>query len=359
MNHKELQKIPDPIDSHAHLRDFDEAPKETWETGTRAAISGGVVTVIAMPNTKPSVVTPERLAIARKVASENASCDWGVYYGATAENVGEYEEKVVEGVLGLKIYLNSTHGQLLLSDPKIVEAHLRLWPKNKPVLVHAEGETVLQVLEMIKKNPRPVHFCHVSLADEIEWVKKGKEAGLPITCEVTPHHLFLTENDEKVLGPFGRMKPQLRTARDVDALWRNLDVVDTIGSDHAPHTKEEKLGATPPFGVPGIETMLPLILTAVAEGKLSLDRMVELTSTNPARIFGIKKDANTYTEVDLEERYLIRNENLMTKCGWSPFDGIEVTGRIKSVYIRGIKVFDGEKILVQPGFGKEVVVFRP
>ncbi len=208
---------------------------------------------------------------------------------------------------------------------------------------------------------RPVHFCHVSQASEVLLIKKAKENGLPVTCEVTPHHLFLTQEDEDRLGPFGLMKPPLRTKNDQEALWLaiNQGIVDTIASDHAPHTLEEKWGDDPPSGVPGLETTLPLLLTAVAEEKLSMKKLVELTSINPARIFHI--DRETYLQengscvvVDLEERYFIENSNLFTKCGWSPFDGKQVKGRVREVWLRGEKVYEDGKVLAPPGFGKGV-----
>lgn len=357
MGKENLIELPGLIDSHVHARGFDEGHKEDMESCTSAAISGGVITILCMPNTRPSITTPEMLERARQETSARARCDWGYYYGASKDNVGQYDERLAAQVFGLKMYLNSTHGPLLLTDPEVIRNHLDAWPKQRLILVHAEDETVLKVLEMVRENPRPVHFCHISQAKEMDWVRAAKEAGLPITCEVTPHHLFLTEEDERILGPFGRMKPPLRTARDIDALWKAIDdgVIDTIASDHAPHTVEEKKSGKPPFGVPGVETTLPLLLTAVAEGRLSLERLAELTATNPARIFGVRQFTQTYVEIVLQESWVIDKSGLKTKCGWSPFEGKKVTGRIKAVYIRGEKVFDGENVLVQPGSGEEVI----
>lgn len=354
---REILQLPGVYDPHVHLRDLKEDQKETFRTGTEAAICGGVVTVLAMPNTKPSIISPDMLQTAIENFRPQAVCDWGLHYGATARNVGEYGE-VIDSVFALKMYLNSTHGELLLTDPQVIEAHFRLWPKDRMIMVHAEERTVFDVLEMIKKDPRPVYFCHVSTADEINWLKAAKESGLPVYIEVTPHHLFLTEDDERVLGSLGRMKPPLRTRQDVAALWKNLAVVDTIGSDHAPHTIDEKNSEKPPFGVPGLETTLVLLLTAVAEDRMTMEQLVKLTSVNPAKIFGISQRKSNYVEVDLKERWKIKNGELHTKCGWSPFDGKEVQGRVNAVYIRGNKVYDGEKILVAPGFGQQVLFQR-
>lgn len=354
---KEFLRIPGLIDTHVHLRDPGETHKEDFYTGTSAALAGGVICVVDMPNNKESITTFQRLEEKETAVKQKAVCDYGFYLGASEENSQPGEIEVLNRVVGLKMYLNLTHGALFVSSFNKIKEHFTSWPKDKPLLVHAEGEKVSMVLELLKQSPRRVHFCHISLKEEIERIKEAKESGLPITCEATPHHLFLTEEDERVLGPFGKIHPPLRTAEDVDALWRNLDVIDIVVSDHAPHTKEEKLSPLSPPGVPGVETTLLLLLTAVSQGKLTLERVVELTSTNPARIFNLKPAYESWVEVDIRESYLIENQNLKTKCGWSPFDGKRVVGRINAVYIRGQKVFDGENILVKPGFGRRGIIY--
>ena len=348
-------RIPGLIDTHVHLRDPGETHKEDFYTGTSAALAGGVVTVIDMPNNKEPITTFRRLEEKKELVKQKAVCDYGFYFGASEENSRHAEIEVLNRVVGLKMYLNLTYGALFVSSPEKIKEHFASWPKNKPLLVHAEGEKVSMVLSLLKLSPRRVHFCHISLKEEIEQIKKAKEYGLPITCEATPHHLFLTEEDERVLGPFGKIHPPLRTTEDVDALWRNLDVIDIIVSDHAPHTKEEKLSSAPPPGVPGVETTLPLLLSAVSQGKLSLDRLVELTSTNPARIFNLKPNQGSWVEVDITESYLIENQNLKTKCGWSPFEGKKVTGRVRRVFLRGHKVYEDGEILVKPGFWRGII----
>jgi len=148
------------------------------------------------------------------------------------------------------------------------------------------------------------------------------------------------------------MKPSLKSKKDIDFIWNNLNHIDVIESDHAPHTVEEKKSEKMPFGVPGLETTLPLLLTAVFEKKLSINKLIEMCFENPKRIFNIKTDDNTWIEVDEKEEYIIDNKNLKTKCGWSPFNGWKVKGRVKRVFIRGKKVFEDGKLLVKPGFGK-------
>jgi carbamoyl-phosphate synthase/aspartate carbamoyltransferase/dihydroorotase len=188
---------------------------------------------------------------------------------------------------------------------------------------------------------RSVHICHVSRWEEITLIAKAKARGLPVTCEVTPHHLFLTADDLDTLGPLGDMRPRLGTRRDVEALWAHLDTtVDCIATDHAPHTLAEKRSADPPPGVPGLETALPLMLTAVSEGRLTLGRLTELMDRNPRRIFHLPAQPETWIEVDPDDRHVIDNEGLHTKCGWSPFAGRRVRGRIRRVQLRGDLVFD-------------------
>jgi carbamoyl-phosphate synthase/aspartate carbamoyltransferase/dihydroorotase len=174
-----------------------------------------------------------------------------------------------------------------------------------------------------------------------------------VTCEVTPHHLFLTEADAERLGPYGSMKPPLATEADRAALWANLDVVDCIATDHAPHAPAEKEGENPPPGVPGLETMLPLLLTAVAEGRLTLERMVQLTHDAPLRIFGLPEPADSWVEVDPDARHALGSSGLLTRCGWTPFEGMPAIGKAQRVVVRGQTAFEGQ-VLVRPGFGRLV-----
>jgi carbamoyl-phosphate synthase/aspartate carbamoyltransferase/dihydroorotase len=174
-----------------------------------------------------------------------------------------------------------------------------------------------------------------------------------VSCEVTPHHLFLTEADAARLGPYGQMKPPLANEADRQALWANLDVVDCLATDHAPHTHAEKQGGQPPPGVPGLETMLPLLLNAVADGWLTMDRLVELTHKAPRRIFSLPAQPDTWVEVD-QGQYILGDEGLHTKCGWTPFAGMAALGRVRRVVLRGRTAFEDGQILVRPGFGRVV-----
>lgn len=339
-----LIKLPGLIDCHVHLRDPGATQKEDFQTGTKAAIAGGITTVIDMPNNPQPTTSLKRLNQKIKLAQEKALCQIFFHFGAAKNNFKQFS-KIKNKVKGLKIYLDHTTGPLLIDDLKTLNKHFLLWPKELPILVHAEDSTVLKVLGLVAVWNKPVHFCHLSQATEIEIIKRAKQKGLPITCEVTPHHLFLTKSDLKYLGAFGIMRPPLRTKKDVAALWKNLKVIDCFATDHAPHTIEEKKSQNPPNGVPGLETALPLLLTAVKKGQLTLDDLVLRYFKNPARIFKIKTNDNTYIEVDLKKKWKINNKNLFTKCRWSPFNGKQVQGKVISVFIAGKKVFEDGKIL--------------
>lgn len=353
--------LPGLIDPHVHLREPGQTQKEDFYTGTSAAIAGGFTTVLDMPNNKIPITTLERLNEKIGIAKEKIVCDIGFYFGSLGDNLEEFSargrsssgRKKVEGlVFGLKLYLNETTGNFLI-DKENLERIFKAWAKvaNKPILLHAEDDAVSNVIELVEKLRNRVHFCHISTSSDLKQIIKAKEKGLPITCGVTPHHLFLNESDVKTLGPFGRMKPPLRSKRDVDFLWKNLRAINVVESDHAPHTLGEKMiEQNAPYGVPGLETTLPLLLTAVHEKRLVIEDILRLCYENPKRIFSLRPQGLTH--VDLNKSYLIDNKYLFTKCGWSPFNGWRVRGKIQKVFIRGKKVFEDGKILAKPGFGK-------
>jgi dihydroorotase len=349
-------KINAMVDPHTHLRDLDWAHKATFHSETAAALAGGYWAIMDMPNTAPSTISKEALNSKMGVIRQNAVCDWGLYFGAAqSDNTADYA-KVIDDVCGLKIYNNATTGNLLIGDQSLRDIHFANWPKSKLITVHAEERTVLDILELVRKYNQRVHFHHISTAEEIGYLQAAKEEGLPVTIGVCPHHLYLTEDDLPQLGGFGMMKPELKTKADRDALWAALvsGVVDVVESDHAPHTIEEKTGEKPAYGVPGLETTLPLMLLAVKEGRLSLQRVIELLSDNPRKIWVLNSPVQTYAQVDLDAEYTIQRANLHTKCGWSPFEGMKVVGKVTETWIRGQKVYDGEKVIVEPGFGQNL-----
>lgn len=343
-------RLPGLIDPHVHLRDPGATHKEDLATGTRSALAGGFTAVLDMPNNPGDpTVSPE--ALAHKVASAagRISCDVGFYYGATVANYSSYAE-VTHAVFGLKLYLDHTTGDLKIEELAAIRDIMLAWPAHKPLCVHAEDRTLAMVLGLLPSVGRGVHFCHVSERVEIELIHDAKERGLPVTCEVAPHHLYLTESDLPRLGGFGVMKPPLRRGDDLDALWANLDVVDMIATDHAPHTREEKEGDPPPFGVPGLETSLPLMLNAVHKGKLSMERLVEMMHAAPARVFRIPPQPETYIEVDIARTQRISSDNMETRCDWTPFEGMVVTGTLERVVLRGREVVQDGRI-VEAGLG--------
>jgi carbamoyl-phosphate synthase/aspartate carbamoyltransferase/dihydroorotase len=331
------------VDAHVHLRMPGQTHKEDLSTGTRAALAGGFTRVLDMPNTTPPIVDEVTLTDKTRQIREFAHCDVGLFVGGSRHNA-HTAHRLAARAVGLKLYLGQTHGPLLITAFDTAMAHLRRWPGV--VAVHAEGWQLAAAIGLASLYDRPLHCCHISRQAEIELIRQAKERGAQITCEVTPHHLFLTDADVCRLGPLGYMKPTLGTAADCDALWANLDVVDCIASDHAPHTLEEKRSDTPPPGVPGLETTLPLLLNAVHDERLSLDRLVELVYDGPRRVYGLPEQPETYIKVALNEQYALNNESLHTKCGWTPFVGMIVRGRLRSVTLRGKQVYVNGQVKV-------------
>jgi carbamoyl-phosphate synthase/aspartate carbamoyltransferase/dihydroorotase len=288
-------------------------------------------------------------------AQHSIYCDVGLFAGASPGQIQGLPE-LGAGTVALKIYLNETFGPLRVEDLPTLLACFQNWPRSKLIAMHAEGPNVAIGLGLAAAYRRPVHFCHISRQDEIELIAAAKQQGLPVTCEVTPHHLFLTEVDVERLGPLADMRPRLAAPADVEALWNHINsTIDCIATDHAPHTLTEKQSANPPPGVPGLETALPLMLTAVKEKRLTLARLVELMATNPRRIFKLPDQPQTQVEVDAEAQYTLTNAELQTKCGWTPFAGMGVAGRVRRVILRGMEVFAGGRVTAQPGSGKIVI----
>ena len=336
-------RFPGLIDIHVHLRDPGQTAKEDFYTGTSAAVAGGFVFVGDMPNNKKPIITLKRLKEKIKIAKKKAICDIGFYAGSMGDNLEELM-KMEPYVLGLKLYLNETTGNFLVAEEKLPKI-FNAWKSKKPILFHAETGVIENILKMALNAKKRVHICHVSSQKELKTIISFKKKGCQVTCGVTPHYLFLCSDDEKKLKSFGLMRPSLKSIKDRDFLWKNLKYIDVIESDHAPHTIAEKKSENPPFGVPGLETTLPLFITAISQGKTSMNQFIEVCYENPKRIFNIKTDKNTFIEIDEKEEYIIDNKNLKTKCGWSPFNGWKVRGKVKRVFIRGKKVFEDGKII--------------
>jgi carbamoyl-phosphate synthase/aspartate carbamoyltransferase/dihydroorotase len=203
-----------------------------------------------------------------------------------------------------------------------------------------------------------VHIAHISLREEVLLIKAAKERGIKVTCEVCPHHLFLTKDDIPAISHGhpgrGEVRPRLATKEDVDALWQNMDVIDCFATDHAPHTIEEKDSDNPPPGFPGVETLLPLLLTALDLGRLTFDDLIQRSVLNPGKIFNIPQQPDTWVEVDEKSEYEIRAAGQFTRCNWTPFEGWKVKGRVTKVVLRGRTAFEDGRILVEGGYGQNI-----
>ncbi|MFH1946568.1 MAG: dihydroorotase family protein [Candidatus Magasanikbacteria bacterium] len=359
-----LIALPALIDPHVHFRTPGAEHKENWITGAQAAIAGGVTTVFDMPNNWPSAVSHQHLELKKKIIDKQLNdagipLNYFLYLGATADNLNEIEKigrledyLLTEGggkIVGVKLFMDASTGDLLVDKLEDQEKIFKTCAElNLLLAVHAVTSAE-RAIELAKKYHTKLYICHVSTKKEIDLIRQTKTEGFEIYAEVTPHHLFLTENDHEHLGTLGKMNPPLHTTEDQKALWEAIfdGTIDTVGTDHAPHTLTEKSvpEAEAPFGVPGIETSLPLLLDAYNQGlpsvaflsaevltkeeaeggKISLEKIVELTSLNAKKIFGVEN--NDWVVVDLDFRFQIENFRLKTKCGWSPFSGWELQGK--------------------------------
>lgn len=344
-------RLPGLIDPHAHMREPGATHKEDWDSGTAAALAGGFTQVLAMPNTQPPVVDGETLESAAALAGEKARCDYAQYLGAGPDNAGT-SAAWADRSAGLKLYLDQTYGPLRLDDMSIWKTHFQAWPADRPLVAHAEGRTMAAAILMSALTDRPLHLAHVATREEILLIREAKARGLKITCEVTPHHLFLTEDD--LSGGRKEVRPRLGTQADVDALWANLDVIDCFATDHAPHTAAEKDGETPPPGFPGLETALPLFLNAVHDGRLSLEDLIARMSTNPRRIFRVPEQPETWVEVDPDAEVTLSSQGMQSRAGWTPFEGMSVHGLVRRVVLRGELVFEDGQVLAHRGSGRRI-----
>lgn len=366
-------KLPGLIDPHIHVREPGQTHKEDWDTATQAALAGGVTTILAMPNTKPPIFDEATLDLALDAAKAKARCDYGQYLGAGPGNAAE-AARLAPKAAALKMYLDSTFGELRLDDMTLWLEHFRRWPGHTPIVTHSESRSMAAALWMAQMFDKPIHIAHISLREEVLLIKAAKEHGVKVTCEVCPHHLFLpspifsentppssphfppgTWGDRGGLGG-GRseVRPRLAAQSDIDALWENLDVIDCFATDHAPHTLAEKDGENPPPGFPGLETLLPLLLTAVDNGRLTIDDIIQKSVVNPRKIFNLPEQPETWVEVDENVEYEIKASEMHSRCGWTPFDGWKVKGKVRKVVLRGREAFQEGQILVEPGYGKNV-----
>jgi len=349
-----MLKLPGFIDPHVHIREPGGTHKEDWNTGTAAALAGGFTTILAMPNTNPPVTDHETLTMALNAADAKARCDYAQFLGAGLNNLECYSDLGPQ-TAGLKMYLDQTYGPLRLDDMVVWMEHFKRWPRELPIVAHAEGRTMAVMILMAAIYDRSIHLAHVSLREEILLIRAAKEKGIKVTCEVTPHHLFLTTADITGIG-IGRseVRPRLASSADQEALWKNLDVVDCFATDHAPHALEEKDEDNPPPGFPGLETALPLLLTAVNEGRLTMQDLILRMYTRPRQIFNIPEQRETWVEIETNVDWEIHAADTFTRCGWTPFEGRKVRGRVNRVMLHGREVFHDRQVLAKPGSGRNI-----
>lgn len=354
MTSQTLVRLPGLIDVHVHLREPGATHKEDFSSGTAAALAGGVTMVCAMPNTSPAITDADTLALFQKLAKAGCRCDYALYLGAASENAAVLPA-IASKAAGLKMYLNDTYSTLKMDNVSLWMEHFEKWPKHLPIVAHAEKQTVAAILMVAQLYQRPVHICHVAKKEEILIIRAAKQKGIQVTCEVAPHHLFLCEEHVSEIGS-GRaqVRPMLGSREDMEALWENLDIIDCFATDHAPHSVEEKNAERPPPGYPGLETMLPLLLTAVSDGRLTLGDIIRRLHDNPRRIFNLPAQENTYVEVDLEQEWVIPEAMQFTKSKWTPFQGLKVKGKVRRVVLRGEVAYIDGQVLVPPGYGEDV-----
>ena len=384
-----LHILPGVVDSQVHFREPGLEHKEDLESGSRAAVLGGVTAVFEMPNTKP--LTSSEAALADKVARATGRmhCDFAFWVGGTRENardVGELER--LPGAAGIKVFMGSSTGDLLVEDDEGVFSILK--NTRRRAAFHSEDEFRLRerlgervagdpashpvwrdeiaalrsterLVAIARRARARIHVLHISTAEEIGFLEHHKDVA---TAEATPHHLTLTADDYARLGTLLQMNPPVRAARHRDGVWRGVHngVIDVLGSDHAPHSREEKSKPYPgsPSGMTGVQTLVPIMLDHVNAGRLTLERFVALASHGPNRIFGMARkgriaagyDAD-FTIVDMKRRETITDAQQGSKAGWTPHHGRQVTGWPMGTIVRGVKVmWDGE--IVGPGQGRPV-----
>lgn len=344
--------LPGLIDPHVHFREPGLTHKEDFLTGSRACAKGGITTFLDMPNTVPPTTTV-KLLDEKRILAKKSIVNFGFHFGASEQDINEI--KKAKNVASTKVFLNISTGKLMITNDNSLE---KIFLDSKLITVHAEDEEVTRAISLTKKTKKQIYLCHISLAKEIEMIKKAKQNNQKnIFVEVSPHHLFLTDQDKSYLNI---MKPPLRTKHDVEILWKSIDegLVDTIGSDHAPHLISEKKEKET-YGVPGVETLLPLLIDAYNNKKISLYKIQKLTSENPAKIFKIKNkgkiekgyDADLVI-IDINLEKTIDKNDIISKCNWNPFYGKKLKGFPITTIVSGKIVYDGKNIF--NNCGKEV-----
>jgi len=388
--------LPGIIDAHVHMRDQNLEYKEDFFTGTCAAAVGGVTTVLDMPNNVPVTMSVDSLRKRAGIAARKSVVNVA-FYSAFPENLEEMKDIVEWGAKGFKLFLSRQIGGLNPEDDEsLLQGFRRAAALSIPILIHAEDKeffeskfeelkrkgkndaaafleahsilseikAVRRAVELARMSGAHIHICHVSAEQSMSIISSAKHAGIKVTCEVTPHHLLLSSTALEFLGGIALTNPPLRSEKDRRSLWSNLEkgIVDIIATDHAPHALDEKkkdsVWEVAP-GFPGLETMIPLMLTQVNEGRLALSKLVQITSRKPAEIFGIEKrgslEEGCFADlivVDMKEKWKIDSSKFYSKAKFSPFDGKTVKGKVIKTFVNGRLAMDEGEIVGKPGEGK-------
>ena len=376
--------LPGIIDTQVHFREPGSTDREDLESGSRAAVLGGVTSVFEMPNTNPPTSNLIEFNKKLDLAKNRMHCNYAFYFGATPENVDQLAKlKGLEGCCGVKLFAGSSTGKLLVDKEKDIEKVIS--NSDRIVSIHSEDEEILnlrkkfikegdvhshpewrnaecamsstrRVVKIAERYNKQIHVLHVTTKEEVDFLAMHKKN---VTFEITPQHLTLYAPDcYDKLGSFAQMNPPIRKKEHYDRLWVAVknSVVDVLGSDHAPHSKEDKNKKYPasPSGMPGVQTILPIMLDHINNEKLSLDQLVKLMCENPCKIFGIKRkgylkegyDADL-TIIDMNKSVTIKNEMIASKCGWTPFDNYKVKGFPVATIVNGSIVMNDGKVVAE------------
>lgn len=367
--------LPGMVDIHVHMRDLELSYKEDWFTGTLSAAAGGVTFVVDMPNTKPKTNSIEVLKKKISIASSKAIVDFGLYFGVPT-SLKVIEEAIKIGVLGLKIYpedydnsslldfirIFTKNGKITIIHPELQEYFSDIPPHYKARLPRAEYNAVKRFIKIALLHSLRIHFTHVSTFMSLINIIRGKASGANVTFDVTPHHIFLNKSLEDKIGYLSKVNPPLRSKEDQVKMFNSFKnmLVDAYVTDHAPHAiweKENKNYVDVPSGFPGLEIALPLLLDKIFSGILPY-RVLNLYSKKPAELLNLNKGAFVVgydadiTIVDYKKEWIVKGEDFKSKARYTPFEGIKIRGKIHETYIRGVKVYEDNEVLVKPGFGK-------
>jgi dihydroorotase len=380
--------LPGIIDTQVHFREPGSTDREDLESGSRAAVLGGVTSVFEMPNTNPPTSNLIEFEKKLNLAKDRMHCNYAFYFGATPENTNQLSKlKDLKGCCGVKLFAGSSTGKLLVAKEEDIEKVIS--KSDRVVSIHSEDEEVLnlrkkfikeddvhshpewrnnecamsstrRVVKIAERYNKQIHVLHVTTKEEVDFLAMHKKN---VTFEITPQHLTLYAPDcYNKLGSFAQMNPPIRKKEHYDRLWTAVknSIVDVLGSDHAPHSREDKNKKYPasPSGMPGVQTILPIMLNHINNKKLSLEQLIKLMCENPCKIFGIKKkgyikegfDADL-TIIDMNKKQTIKNEMMATKCGWTPFHDMTIKGFPVATIINGKTVMSDGKV-VNEGFGQ-------